>query len=185
MSTLANNSEVDLLGDQAISAPDGISHQRTVGKEEWLTPRYIIQALGEFDLDPCAPTADRRPWETAKSYYTIHDNGLIKSWHGRVWCNPPYGNETKKFLAKMAYHQNGVALVFARTDTAMFHEHVFGYASGILFIRGRLSFCDYQGKAGRFNSGAPSVLIAYGQENADLLRRCSIEGSFVGLNPSA
>ncbi len=24
-------------------------------KEEWLTPPEIIQALGTFDLDPCAP----------------------------------------------------------------------------------------------------------------------------------
>lgn len=23
--------------------------------DEWYTPREIIEALGEFDLDPCAP----------------------------------------------------------------------------------------------------------------------------------
>jgi len=27
----------------------------TENKDEWLTPPYIIKALGEFDLDPCAP----------------------------------------------------------------------------------------------------------------------------------
>jgi len=31
------------------------SHQQTIGKsQDHLTPRWIIDALGPFDLDPCA-----------------------------------------------------------------------------------------------------------------------------------
>ena len=66
------------------------------GKIEWLTPPEIIHNLGEFDLDPCSPII--RPWETAKNYFT--DNGLNKDWFGRVWCNPPYGTETIKWMKK-------------------------------------------------------------------------------------
>ena len=44
--------------------------------DEWYTPKEIIDALGKFDLDPCAPII--RPWETAKNHFTIEDNGLNK-----------------------------------------------------------------------------------------------------------
>lgn len=32
--------------------------------DEWYTPKEIIDALGEFDLDPCAPM--RPLWRTAR-----------------------------------------------------------------------------------------------------------------------
>lgn len=39
------------------------SFERTKnGKDEWLTPPYIIDSLGVFDLDPCSPI--NRPWDT-------------------------------------------------------------------------------------------------------------------------
>lgn len=41
---------------------------RTIGHPEWLTPRNIVDALGPFDLDPCAPIV--RPWPTAVQHYT-------------------------------------------------------------------------------------------------------------------
>ena len=94
-------------------------HNQSDGKDEWLTPPEIIKALGEFDLDPCAPV--KRPWPTAEKHYTIQDNGLLKPWQGRVWCNPPY-NDAAKWLARCAEHGNAIALVFARTETKMFFE---------------------------------------------------------------
>ena len=51
--------------------------------DEHLTPLEIINQLGEFDLDPCASII--RPWETAKKYWTINENGLIMPWKGRVF----------------------------------------------------------------------------------------------------
>lgn len=33
--------------------------------DEWYTPKEIIDALGEFDLDPCAPM--RPLWRTART----------------------------------------------------------------------------------------------------------------------
>jgi hypothetical protein len=81
--------------------------------DEWLTPPEILQALGPFDLDPCAPI--KRPWPMAAEHYTVEDNGLAQPWVGRVWCNPPYGLETARWLNRMAQHGNGIALIFART----------------------------------------------------------------------
>jgi hypothetical protein len=52
----------------------------STGKDEWLTPKSIIDALGEFDLDPCSPVV--RPWNTAKKHLTIEDDGLLTDWGG-------------------------------------------------------------------------------------------------------
>jgi hypothetical protein len=131
---------------------------RSDGKDEWLTPRLITDALGPFDLDPCSPI--KRPWPTAKTHYTIEDNGLLKEWHGFVFCNPPYNN-VGTWLGRMAEHNNGIALTFARTDTATFHRHVFPKASALYFLKGRLSFHHVDGTKGG-TAGAASVLIAYG-----------------------
>lgn len=165
------------LGDPS-KPRTAFSADKTIGKEEWLTPPGIIRALGPFDLDPCAPPQHRRPWNMAAEHFTVEDNGLVKPWHGRVWCNPPYGNEAGKFLAKLADHGNGIALVFARTETRMFHESVWGKASGLLFFLGRLSFCDFRGKPIGV-AGAPSVLIAYGSDNAKRLASSGFAGALV------
>ena len=147
--------------------------------DEWLTPPEIIKALGEFDLDPCSPS--ERPWPTAKEHFTIKDDGLKKEWFGKIFLNPPYGPQTAKWLKKMAEHGNGVALIFARTETRMFFSYVWEKAQALLFIRGRLSFYEVSGRKGKINAGAPSVLIAYGDDNANKLQSCGIAGHFVRL----
>lgn len=148
-------------------------------KDEWLTPPDILQALGPFDLDPCAPIY--RPWDMAAQHYTIQDNGLQKPWHGRVWCNPPYGREAASWLARCADHGNAVALIFARTETDMFFRHVWPKAHAVLFLRGRLHFHHVDGTRASANAGAPSVLVAYGERNANNLRMSDIDGQFCRL----
>lgn len=150
-------------------------------KDEWLTPPSLLCALGGFDLDPCAPAAERRPWDMARTHYSAEDDGLSKPWHGRVWCNPPYGLEAARWLERLAAHGNGIALIFARTETAMFFEHVWGKASALLFIKGRLHFHHVDGRRAAANAGAPSVLVAYGFENAKTLQECVIDGQYVAL----
>jgi hypothetical protein len=148
---------------------------------EWLTPPAIIEALGgpdSFDLDPASPIV--RPWPTARAHYTIVDNGLVKPWFGRVWVNPPYGRTIGRWLARMAAHGRGVVLIFARTDTEAFHDHVWQAASGLLFIRGRLDFLRSDGRP-LGNSGAPSVLCSYGGADLDVLAGCGIDGKLVPL----
>lgn len=149
---------------------------------EWLTPRYILDALGDFDLDPCA--ALDRPWATARHHLTVKNDGLAKPWAGRVWLNPPYGELTGRWLEKMAMHRNGIVLIYARTETQMFFDHVWSKANGILFLKGRLSFgrpdnsCDGQ-------AGAPSVLVSYDPKgprfNQGVLRGCKLKGKFLEI----
>lgn len=147
--------------------------------DTWLTPLPVLQALGRFDLDPCAAPSPR-PWSSADRHIEFpEEDGLSTKWTGRVWLNPPYGPATGIWLNKLALHGHGTALVFARTETAAWFESVWPYASGILFIKGRLRFHYPDGNPGPGNSGAPSALIAYGAKDASILRNCGIGGAFV------
>jgi hypothetical protein len=137
-------------------------------KDEWLTPPDLLAHLGQFDLDPCSPISP--PWKTAARAYSVLDNGLEQPWEGRVWMNPPYGAEAAQWLDRLATHGNGLALIFARTETKMFFEHVWDRADALLFLRGRLHFHHVDGTRAAANGGAPSVLIAYGRGNAEVLQ---------------
>lgn len=147
--------------------------------DEWLTPPEIIEALGPFDLDPCAPEV--RPWPMAREHYTKKDDGLLKPWAGRVWLNPPYGLEAESWLRRLATHGDGIALIFARTETAMFFSQVWDRADAVLFVRGRLTFHHVSGNKARANGGAPSVLVAYGPNNAQALKASGISGKYIDL----
>lgn len=68
--------------------------------DEWYTPKEIIDALGEFDLDSCAPM--RPLWRTARVMYNKEQDGLKQKWEGRVWLNPPYSRPTiEHFITRM------------------------------------------------------------------------------------
>jgi hypothetical protein len=148
------------------------------GTHVWLTPPEIVRALGEFDLDPCAAPSPR-PWDTAVRHIELPECGLAADWHGRVWLNPPYGQHTSAWLKKMADHGDGIALVFARTETRMFVDHVWGKADGLLFLANRPHFHYPDGTRAKGNSGGPLVLIAYGQDNASMLRTCGLPGHYL------
>jgi hypothetical protein len=145
----------------------------------WLTPPYILKALGEFDLDPCAPMV--RPWSIARSHYTKADGGLTLPWYGRVWLNPPYGAEAPHWIKRLASEGEGTALIFARTETAYFFEHVWDAADALLFLRGRVKFHYPDGRQCPNSAGAPSVLVAYGDRDAAKLEKCGLDGKFIQI----
>jgi hypothetical protein len=164
-------------GEQVSQNGMGSHQSARMDKDEWLTPPEIIKALGPFDLDPCAPEV--RPWDMATHHFTVRDLGLIKPWAGRVWLNPPYGTQTGLWLQRLAEHGNGIALTFARTETEMFFSQVWHKADALLFIEGRLYFYHVDGTRAAANSGAPSVLIAYGKENTDKLKTSGLRGAYL------
>jgi hypothetical protein len=179
--TLASNA-VDVVKNENTKSIERVemntSFERTDQKDEWITPPHVFEPLQPFDLDVCQPIVP--PFQIAPKGFNINDDGLSQPWHGFVWCNPPYGTQTAIWLKKMAEHNNGIALIFARTDTRMFHDYVFK-ADAILFIKGRLSFLDVKGvKSG--TAGAPSCLVAYGAEAVERLRNSNIQGKLVILN---
>lgn len=148
--------------------------------DTWLTPRKFLWALGSFDLDPCA-APDPRPWPSAANHYDFSkgQNGLALPWAGRVWLNPPYSRDIGSWLKMMAMHQNGIALTFARTETEAWQEWVWPWATSLLFISGRLSFCLPDGTETRATAGAPSALIAYSSKDDAILATSGIRGQIV------
>src|SRR5882724_1577378 len=80
----------------------------------WLTPPELLAKLGVFALDPCSYPGQSPA--TASHMISPPADGLAWKWRGRVWLNPPYGSQLKKWLCMMAEHGNGIALVPARTE---------------------------------------------------------------------
>lgn len=148
---------------------------------EWFTPKAWVDALGPFDLDPC--TSRDRPWDTAEFHVTKEDDpdGLSYRWPTSMltFVNPPYGPEVERWVAKLADHGNGIALVMARTETRWFQGHIWGRASAVLFPRGRPHFCRADGTPARANSGAPVALVAYGNGAVSRLYGSGIAGAIV------
>jgi hypothetical protein len=154
----------------------------TVGEETWLTPKYLIDALGPFDLDPATPP--NMPWKTAMLMLTKNEDGLATPWSksGFTFCNPPYGRETEEWLKKAAAHGNGITLIFARTETRGFQKFVWKHpnTTGLFFFERRLKFCRVDGKEAG-SAGAPSVLVAYGQEARRRIERAAALGLINGV----
>lgn len=127
----------------------------TSNTPEWYTPGRIIDRVvdvfGHIDLDPCSnsndPTQANVP---ALNYWTQADDGLTQLWHGKVYMNPPYGDEIGAWVERMIKaYQTGevyeaIALLPARTDTAWF-QPLFDYT--ICFVRGRLKFSGSENSA--------------------------------------
>jgi hypothetical protein len=168
-----------LFGPASVERPVQAHRRDLGGTDVWLTPPSLLDALGPFDLDPCA-APEPRPWPTAAEHYTADVDGLRQRWHGRCWVNPPY-SDNEPWLSRLADHGHGTALIFARTETAAFHRQVWDRATALLFLRGRITFHRHDGRPGRGNAGAPSVLVAYGTPDAEELASCGIEGAYVHL----
>ncbi|MDE6276840.1 MAG: phage N-6-adenine-methyltransferase [Muribaculaceae bacterium] len=153
--------------------------QRTAASDEWFTPKEIIEALGVFDLDPCAAHG----WLTASSHLYKEDDGLAHKWWGRVWLNPPYSRRLiSPFIHKMAEHGDGIALIFNRMDITLWHDVIFPTATAMLVMRDRLKFYRPDGTQGE-SAGCGSVLVAWGEYNAEALINSNIHGKFFRINP--
>ena len=129
---------------------------------EWATPQYLFDELDKefnFTLDPCATDENFK----CDKYFTIEDDGLIQDWSNDVvFMNPPYGRDIKHWIKK-AYesHKQGatvVCLIPARTDTSYWHEFIFGKATDVRFLRGRVKFGDSKNSA-----PFPSAIVVYGE----------------------
>lgn len=154
------------------------SHQATVGKsQEHLTPKWIIDRLGPFDLDPCA--ARIRPWNCAAMNYCA--DGLSEGWgRSRIWMNPPFDRyQVGKWIQRLADHGHGTALLHARTETDWFRP-AWERASALLFMFQRIKFYRIDGTEQEANSGAPVVLLAFGDYDARRLRTSGIPGALIG-----
>ena len=148
--------------------------------DRWLTPLSIIEALGTFDLDPCAAPGHA----TAVTTWTPEEvgDGLSLEWFGRVWLNPPYGRESRVWLERLVAHGCGTALIPVATGTKLWQEVVFPFAAWVLFYRHRVTFLHPKGDKGGMVSPAASALVAFGSRDAESLAASNLPGVVVPLN---
>lgn len=147
--------------------------KRTDDTDTWLTPRWILDELGPFEMDPCAsPLAPR--W-VAPDCFTESDDGLAQEWRGRVFCNPPYSN-TAAWIDKHADYGYGVMLVPASVESVVWRRRVWPEAHAIYLLHGRTRFCAIDGSTTTGRPLRSVCLIAWDQYEAKLLEAAPFAG---------
>lgn len=144
---------------------------------ERYTPSYFFDHLPvSFDLDPCSPVDPKKRTTKARQHFTKEDDGLSQPWFGTVFLNPPYHRKiVNQWIQKLAEHGDGIALLFARTDNAWFHDFT---PDAIFFLKGRVNFIssvDLRPIEGG-GAGAGSMLMAYGRICVSALEKTTLEG---------
>ena len=121
----------------------------------WETPQDFFDKLNEefnFQTDVCALPENAK----CKHFYTPEQDGLVQEWNGSCWCNPPYGRQIGKWVRKASESKaTTVMLIPARTDTAWFHDYIYGKAE-VRFVRGRLKFGEAKNSA-----PFPSMVVVF------------------------
>jgi len=151
---------------------NGHNHRaQGTGENEWYTPPEYIEAarlaMGEIDLDPASSDAAQKTVE-AKNFYTVKDDGLSKSWKGRVWLNPPYSQPAiQQFVEKLisefkqGHVSQAILLTHNYTDTEWFH--IAARASSMICLtRGRIKFVGADGSLAAPTQG--QAFFYYGSE---------------------
>lgn len=140
--------------------------------DEWYTPRYIFDALGErFDMDVAAPADGPRHVPASR---WISSDSLSAQWDGFIWMNPPFGHQRQKmeWLQKFFQHGNGIALMPDRTSAPwwQFYAHE---ADAILFVAGKIKFERPDGTIGE-SPGTGTCLFAKGERAVQALERSGL-----------
>lgn len=144
-----------------------------VDGDTWLTPRWILDRLGAFDMDPCA--ADAQPQWVAPASFRKNEDGLVQPWRGRVFMNPPFSN-TAPWLRKHSEHGQGISLVPASVESVVWREIVWPLASAVLLLHGRTRFANPDGSTTTGRPLRSVCLIGWNSIEADRLEACDFAG---------
>ena len=125
--------------------------------DSWFTPEKYLNAVKtafktSIDLDPFSNEQANKN-VSAKTYYTIQDDGFSKKWKGKnVFINPPYSRGlVKKAIAKALEEYNNqniknvIILTNNATDTS-WYSSLAPKASRICFTNHRIKFWNIDGK---------------------------------------
>ena len=117
--------------------------------DDWATPQPLFDVLdNEFGFI-CDVAASMQNSKCAVFIDSATDALEVAEWGQVNWCNPPY-SKTKEFILKAREQQKlgklTVMLIPARTDTRLFHEHIYEKEGvEIRFIKGRVKFVHPDG----------------------------------------
>lgn len=138
----------------------------TSKKKDYETPQDLFDALNEvfhFTTDVCATAENTK----CANFYSPTEDGLVQTWTGNCWMNPPYGKMiidkwVEKALASTKNGTTTVCLLPARTDPAWWHDYV-SKATHIEMLKGRLRF-----GGGKNQAPFPSVIVVFAPAGTQL-----------------
>lgn len=120
---------------------------------EWYTPKKYIdmvkEVMGDIDLDP-ASNEVANSWIKAEVYFDEGKiGGLSLPWHGRVFCNPPYGKTGGKSNQGIWMHKmeleyiagrmmEGIGLVYSTHGYSWYEDMWTRYP--VCLVRERIKF---------------------------------------------
>lgn len=137
--------------------------------------RKLFGALGhgeQIGLDPA--TNPENPTK-ARHFFTPAEDGLSRSWtgHGGVYVNPPYGEFTESWLAKIGDEADcGAPLVSclsnARFEQGYFQKNVYRPSIvAVCKVRKRVAFIDSRTRKPQKSNPYTQSLYVYGLDDAD------------------
>lgn len=157
------------------------------GRDDWETPDSLIEAIRRdflngdaFDLDPCTTFDKKKGIQWFGPDNAVYPDGLAQDWGifgselkrriTTAFVNPPFGKEhdptvlnawIRKCCAEVdaGHVRLVVALLPVRTDRKVWHECVFGKATEIRFLKGRVRFLA-DGKL-RTSATFPSAVVVW------------------------
>jgi len=161
-----------------------MSHWETAGaSDEWYTPAYVFEALGErFDLDVAHPLVTGDIITPSDAYLWAGSLAPDCEWRGFVWMNPPFGgrNALEPWLTKFFDHGNGIALTPDRTSAPWFWD-AWQRCDRALFTR-KIRFLRPDGSQGVSPSNG-TCLFAAGDRAAAALDRAAAAGLGILAQP--
>jgi hypothetical protein len=138
--------------------------------EEWYTPPQIMErvrtVLGSITLDPASDPVPQA-WIRAERYFTQADDGLSKTWFGRVFLNPPYNGSSAKWAAKLieeyrAGRVEQAVMLVNSTQGYRWYENLW-VSFPVCCLRDRLRFIKPNGETGG-QAKKGSTLVYFGQD---------------------
>lgn len=155
----------------------GVNLSRDVDGDTWLTPRWILDHLGGFDLDPCAFIGNPG-WTGAAKYFTKADDGLAQEWSGRVFLNPPY-SDLVPWMLRMCDHGHGTALIPAAIEGIVWRDRIWKACSAVLFLHGRTRFANPDGSTTTGRPLRSAALVSFGEEDKRILEAAPFAGVYI------
>lgn len=150
-----------------------LSHGYALRKNDCLrTPKYITDALGVFDLDPCA--GEHTKIAILNLWDGRGENGLTEKWHGFVWCNPPF-SQKELWAQKMLDHNCGIMVLPERGSAPWFGP--LAQKLGKYFVMGKK--INFEGGSSSNNLG--SILFPFGDLAVLRIEASGLPGHFVNV----
>lgn len=134
--------------DTAVDTDSDDSNQLREGEYRYATPLEVMtpisEAVGGFDLDPCASPRSRLAETNLRG-----EGGLVHDWgqYESVWLNHPFGRgEPTKWLGKAAESDVDLVVALSKADpsTEWFQTYLVDEAALLCFPSERVPFVGFQ-----------------------------------------